>query len=67
MKAASQTTVITAAALIDFVTEVTMQVSDQEFTDQLNGSVVARSTLDQMVAASVLRHLSPAFPQPNQA
>jgi hypothetical protein len=58
MKQASQISVITAAAALDLITEIVSQVSDQEFTDMLSGSVVTRPVLETMVASSLARQLS---------
>ena len=64
MKLASQQTVVTASVAISLTTDIVQHVSGQEFTDMLRGSVVSRSVLDQMIAASFARKMSSITSQP---
>ncbi len=58
MKSRSQVTVVALSAAIDLAANVVQKVSDEQYTDQLQGSVVSRAALDQMIAASINRRLS---------
>ncbi len=53
-----KTSAVTAAAAITLAQQIIEQVSDENFSDMLQGSVVSSSMIAQMVATSAARHLS---------
>lgn len=51
------TSALVAAAAIALSREIIKEVSNEEFTDMLNGSVVSSGVLSEMVSTSIQNHL----------
>jgi hypothetical protein len=60
----SEQTVVTLANAITLSTAIIIQVSGTEVADTLNGSVISRATMDQLVASRLAKNVSMYTNQP---